>query len=64
MKPNQHFVTPCWSYVLEDEAEWLLKEKAPTADLRLNYFAIANAGSLWVKIKSKFMNDKVKILSF
>jgi len=50
--------------VLEDEAEWLLKEKAPTADLRLNYFAIANAGSLWVKIKSKFMNDKVKILSF
>ena len=47
--------------MLEDEAEWLLKEKAPTADLRLNYFAVANAGSLSVKISRnfKFLGQKI-----
>ena len=32
--------------------------------LNLNYFAVANAKNLYVKIKSIFVNYKVKILSF
>ena len=35
-----------------------------TPDLRLNYSAVANAETLWVKIMSKFVNYKVTILSF
>jgi len=31
---------------------------------RRNYFAVANAGNLQMKIKSKFVNYKVKIISF
>jgi len=66
IKPNQQFVAPLSSYVLEDEAEWLLKEKAPTTDLRLNYFAVANAGSLSVKTSQnfKFLGQKISCSTY
>jgi len=35
-----------------------------TQHLRLNYFAVANAGSLQAKVKTKFVNYKVKIVRF